>query len=838
MKYRFLSAVVLFAVGFVLVIGWQGLESVLPASAESADSDWFMLQRAYPGDDVDPQLVERGRRAIEEMAMKRSDAMAAPWQSVGPSNIGGRITALALHPTNANLIYAGAAAGGVWRSTDFGGTWSNIFNESYSIGSLALDPNNPNTIYVGTGEANPGGVTIYPGNGIWRSTDAGATWTNLGLQNVGAIGTIAMHPSNSNRIFLASLGLYRSRTQDRGIYRSTNGGTSWSRVHFVDDTTGAGDVMIDAVNPNRIVATFWPRYRTLAHSTINGATAGLWLSTNGGDTWSQVTNGFPANDVATGRASLAYAPSSPNIYFALVSNGTGVKGIYKSTDSGTSWARLAATFGGEGQVWYNNVIAVHPRNANIAYALMTSAYRTTNGGTNWSTTAGTVHVDFHAIAFSQADTNRMVLGSDGGVFTSTNVGTTWVKSLNLPISQFYAGTVDFSNPIRYYGGMQDNGTARTLTGAENNWTGIYGGDGFYVIVDPTNNNFVYAESQNGGLARSTNGGTSFSSATSGISGTDRKNWNTPIAISLLNTATLYTGTHRLYKSTNRMVNWTAISADLTRGNGGRIGTITTIDPSPTDSNVVYIGTDDGKVQVTTNGGTTWNDITGILPNRWVTRVTVDPDSANVCYVTLSGYLQYDFQAHIYRTSNYGQTWTPIGGNLPNIPLNDIIVDPAARPRLYAASDAAVLYSTNYGTTWHLLGTGLPSTPVLDLTLHSPTRKLVAHTHGRSNWILDVTTLTRVAEKTTAHPASFTLHQNYPNPFNPATNIRFELHQAGGVVLKVFDVLGRTVATIVDENLEAGEHVREFSAKNLSSGVYWYRLEVGGRGAARRMIVIR
>jgi hypothetical protein len=207
-------------------------------------------------------------------------------------------------------------------------------------------------------------------------------------------------------------------------------------------------------------------------------------------------------------------------------------------------------------------------------------------------------------------------------------------------------------------------------------------------------------------------------------------------------------------------------------------------------------------------------------------------------VTLSGYLQYDFQAHIYRTSNYGQTWTPIGGNLPNIPLNDIIVDPAARPRLYAASDAAVLYSTNYGTTWHLLGTGLPSTPVLDLTLHSPTRKLVAHTHGRSNWILDVTTLTRVAEKTTAHPASFTLHQNYPNPFNPATNIRFELHQAGGVVLKVFDVLGRTVATIVDENLEAGEHVREFSAKNLSSGVYWYRLEVGGRGAARRMIVIR
>jgi hypothetical protein len=253
---------------------------------------------------------------------------------------------------------------------------------------------------------------------------------------------------------------------------------------------------------------------------------------------------------------------------------------------------------------------------------------------------------------------------------------------------------------------------------------------------------------------------------------------------------------------------------------------------------VYIGTDDGKVQVTTNGGTTWNDITGILPNRWVTRVTVDPDSANVCYVTISGYLEYAFQAHIYRTRDYGQSWTPIGGNLPNIPLNDVLVDVAARPRLYVASDAGVLFSTNNGSTWQVLGTGLPSTPVLDLTLHAPTRKLVAHTHGRSTWTIDVTTLTGISSHKPNTPAAFTLHQNYPNPFNPETLIRFELTSDEHVSLRVFDVLGREVARLADERLEAGLHQRSFSANNVASSVYWYRLEAGGATATRMMSLLK
>jgi photosystem II stability/assembly factor-like uncharacterized protein len=806
---------------------------------DALDNDWFMLQRIYPYNDIDPGLYERARQTIEQMKETQTHILAPTWQSVGPSNVGGRIAALALHPADPNLIYAGAASGGVWKSTDNGTTWTSIFNESPSIGALTLDPNNPQTIYVGTGEANPGGVAIYPGNGIWRSSNAGQTWSNLGLSTTGQIGKIEIHPSNSSRIFVAAQGLYRSKTLERGIYRSTNAGASWEKILYANDTTGACDVIVDQSNPNRVIAALWSRYRPLTHSTLNSASSGLWLSADGGNTWSQITNGFPANDVNIGRTSLAYARSQPSIYFALLSNGTGVRGIYRSSDNGTSWTSVSASFGGEGQVWYNNVIAVHPTNPNLVYAGMTDAYRTTNGGALWSVTATSVHVDFHAIAFANANPNRIVVGSDGGVFTSSNGGTSWIKCLNLPITQFYAGTVDHTNPQRYFGGTQDNGTPRTLTGSQNDWSSIYGGDGFYVLVDPTNPNRIYAESQNGGLGYSTNGGVSFNGGTNGISGSDRKNWCTPIAMDLTHPMTLYTGTHRVYRTRNGMQSWTAISSDLTRGNGGRIGTITTIDVAKSDSNVVYVGTDDGKVQVTTNGGTSWNDITGLLPTRWVTRVTVDPDSANVCYVTISGYLQYVHQAHIYKTTNFGQSWISIGGNLPDIPLNDVIVDAAARPRLYIASDAGVLYSTNRGVTWNVLGDGLPSVPVHDLTLHSPTRKLVAFTHGRSAWAVDVTTLTSAVNLgDNTLPAQIALHQNYPNPFNPSTKIRFELQRPSFASLKVFDLQGNEVATLVEEGLEPGTHVRTFDASHISSGTYFYQLQVGTTSVTKKLTVLK
>lgn len=803
--------------------------------ADAKDNDWFMLQRVYPYDDVNPARYEAARTAVKAFA--RSEQLQPSWQLVGPSNIGGRISAMAVNPSNTNIIYAGAASGGLWKTTDGAVTWSDVFNESFSIGALALHPADPTIVFVGTGEANPGGVAIYPGNGIWKSTNSGQTWSNPGLQNTGHIGKIEMHPAAPNRIFVSALGRYRSRTQDRGVYRSTDGGQSWNRVLYLNDTTGACDVVISPSDPNRILAAMWTRYRPLTYSVISSAVSGLYLSTNGGDDWTQIITGFPFNNVNLGRISLAWSQSQPNIVYALAANQTVAMGFYKSTDAGETWSmEFNGSSFGENQVWYNNVISVHPSDPNTILAGMVYMRRSTNGGVAWTNVTGSMHVDQHSIIYDPTNANRVIVGNDGGVYYSTNGGTSWLKSYNLPVTQFYAGTLDPTNPQRCFGGTQDNGTLRTLTGSVNDWTMIYGGDGFYVLVDPTNPNRIYAESQNGGLAYSTNGGASFTGGTTGISSTDRKNWCTPIALDLNNTLTLYTGTQRIYRTTNGMQSWTAISADLTRGPNGRIGTITTIDVAKTNSNVIYVGADDGKVSVTTDGGTNWTDISGTLPIRWVTRVAVHPDSANVCYVTLSGYLEDRYAAHVYKTTNYGQTWLNIGGNLPDVPVNDIIIDPLYRPNLYIATDVGVLYSTNGGSTWMVLGTVLPQVPVHDLTLHSPTRKLLASTHGRSAFVLDLTGLVDV-QATENVPTQTYLSQNYPNPFNPTTNFRFTIGNLRFVSLRVYDLLGREIAMLVNEVKPAGSYTIEWRPEGLASGVYFSRLVVDGSVIQTRKIVL-
>ena len=808
---------------------------------DAVDNDWFMLQRVYPHDDVDPILYENARAEIRQRALMKPATLAGQWKSIGPSNIGGRITSIALHPTNANIIYAGAAGGGVWKSLDGGVNWTNVFNGSASIGSLILSPANPQVVYVGTGEGNPGGVAIYPGNGIWRSTNGGSTWTNIGLTNTGQIGKLAIHPSSPNRIFAAALGRYRSRTQERGIYRSLDSGATWQRVLFLNDTTGACEVVIDPSNQNRIYAAMWDRYRPLTYSVINGTNTGLWLSTDGGDNWTQCKNGFPFNDATSlGRISLAIAPSLNSTVYALASSGTGVKGIYRSTDSGNSWAQVltGSPFSGESQVWYNNFIAVHPTDPNFVLAGMTSLYKSTDGGATWTNANSSMHVDHHAIVFDAGTPGRIVVGNDGGVFVSTNTGSTWSKSYHLPISQFYAGTIDYSNPQRALGGLQDNGTPRTMTGSDSDWSSIYGGDGFYALIDPTNPNRVYAESQNGGLGYSTNGGSSFFSGTSGIGSSDRKNWCTPIAMDLNNTLTLYTGTHLLYKTTTGMQSWSAISGDLTRGANGRIGTITTIDVSQTNSSVIYVGTDDGKVSVTTNGGSSWTNITGTLPVRWVSRVTIDPDSANIAYVTQSGYLEDVFTSHLHKTRDFGQTWTDFGGDLPNVPLNDIIVDPVYKGYFYVATDLGVMVSSNGGKNWNVLGTGFPEVPVHDLVLHSPTRTLTAFTHGRSAYSFDLTTLTSVANSLNGSPKGFRLEQNYPNPFNPTTNLRFTISKLQFVELKIVDALGREVAVLVNEEKSPGSYTVEWNATSCASGVYFYTLKAGAFIETKKMLLVK
>ena len=752
LRIQLLTVVIFFAAGIAAVLGGRNTshrerfvlrdrpEISGEREGKEAENDWFMVQRIFPRNDLPKNAASAVRSGMKSLSRSTASVQTSDWTLAGPSNVGGRVTAVVLDPDDVDVVYAAAASGGVWKSNDLGTTWFNIFNESFSVGALAMDPLNSNVIYVGTGEANPSSVDTYPGNGIWRSSDAGSTWTNLGLGQVGQIGRIAVNPLNPNTIFVAALGLYRSQTPDRGIYRSTDRGASWTKVLFVDDTTGAADIVIDPSDTSNVIAATWTYYRTLAYVFRGGPGSALYRSTNGGSAWSKVTAGVPHDDPNYGRFSLAFAPSNPAIVYALASNGGGYNwgGVYRSTDHGATWSLKYAGSSGETQVWYNNIITVDPFDPGKVWAGMTTLYLSTDSAKTFSAApiSGMYHVDHHALVYSPIFPNTLVLGNDGGIYISTDNGGNWMKSLNLPITQYYAGAVSNLNPHRLLGGTQDNGSSETSNG-EDPWSFFWGGDGFYCLIDPTDSNYVYAETQNGGIVYSTNGGGSFNGGTSGLDFSEWNGWETPIAFDPSHPKTLYTGFESVFRTRNNMQSWTKISPNLTYQISSGYSTVSTISVSPVDSNVIYAGTGDGRVWVTTNGGGLWTDVSAGLPLHWVSRVVTDPADAATAYVTLSGFREYDSAAHVYRTTDDGASWTSIGGSLPDIPVNDLVVDPANRSHLYIATDLNVMATTDGGATWNVLGSSLPEVTVHQLAFHAPTRQLAAFTHGRSVYTIRI-----------------------------------------------------------------------------------------------------
>ena len=495
--------------------------------------------------------------------------------------------------------------------------------------------------------------------------------------------------------------------------------------------------------------------------------------------------------------------------------------------------------------WYFGNIRVDPQNANVVYVLGVTLYRSTTGGSSWSGVTGSMHVDQHELLIDPADSNFILAGNDGGLYLAVAGPGSWLKVLDLPITQFYAITADYQLPARLYGGTQDNGSLRTTTGNLNDWQEIYGGDGFYCLVDPASNSYVYAESQYGGLGRSTDGGSSFSDATSGISGTDRINWSMPVVMDPSAPATLYCGTQRVYRSTNRAASWTAISPDLTNGPGGgnlNFGTVTTLAVAPTNPSAILAGTDDSNVWITTNGGGNWTNVSGALPNHWCTRVAFDPTSAAIAYATFSGYREDLHLPHVFRTTSSGASWADVSGNLPELPVNAIVVDPADPQTLYAGTDAGVFVTHNLGGAWAALGSGLPNGVVSDLVLHAPTRKLVAGTHGRSMFAFDLNQSAAVAEAAPARPAIAL--RAAPNPFAASTALELELAAARDAArLAIYDVGGRLVVELAGGRLAAGRHRVAWDGRSASgapapAGTYFARLTAGGEVAVTKLIRTR
>jgi photosystem II stability/assembly factor-like uncharacterized protein len=848
MKHRlhFLSFAISFAIAFIVSVPQRFMPND-ESSDKAMPSDWFYRQRAYPQGFIDPELRKLSWQQAAQLNAIAKSQTSAVWVAKGPSNIGGRITTMGISQQNPNILYAGGAEGGVLKSTNGGVNWIPLCDNqnSLSMGALAVDPTNDNIVYAGTGEANSS-TDSYDGIGILKTTNGGATWFSLGLEQARHFGKIVINPLNTNIVYAAAMGTLYTPNTVRGVYKSTNAGATWTRVLFVNDTTGVVDIAINPTNTNILLAASWQRRRgPQGRVYVGGPATGIYRSTNAGTSWTLLTNGLPAPAANVGRPGVAIAPTNPSVAYVAYANDPGdFMGCYKTTDGGDSWTRttdgtLSNLYGGFG--WYFGNVFVNPFDENKVYVCGVSMGKTTNGGTSW-TTQNTSHADNHAMAFHPTDPNLIFNGNDGGYCRTTNGGTSWFKETNqdLYISQFYAGYIDYLNPVVSIGGMQDNGTPRTTTGGLSNWASINGGDGFYAVIDYTNSNYQYAESQNGGIVRTTNNWSNASNATSGIGSGDRKNWSTPIAIDPNNPFVLYTGTQYLYRTTNRAVSWTAISPDLTNGLvPGFTGyaTITTIDVSKADSNNIIAGTDDANVWISSNWGITWNNVNAGLPNRWVTRVRFDPVNRNIAYVTCSGF-RFDVPLpHVFRTTNLGATWQDISGNLPEAPVTVILVDPQFTNRLYIGTDVGCYFTTNTGATWLPMGTGLPKVAVSDMQLHGPTRIARAFTHGRSAWEINLDDLVTRVPQNPEQPVAFALEQNYPNPFNPSTTITYSVSTGSAVHLAVYNASGQEVRTLVHERVPSGKYTITWDGRNdggiaVASGMYFYRIRVGD-GASRQ-----
>ena len=749
---------------------------------------------------------------------------------MGPVNIGGRITDIEIPIDAPQTYFVGAASGGIFKTTDGGDNWAPIFDEQQmlSIGDIEISKTNTNLVWVGTGEVNAGGGSLaYDGDGIYKSNDGGTTWEVKGLPDVGSISKVLLDPNDDDIVFVGAMGPLFKNDPNRGVYRSTDGGTTWEQKLFVSDSTGIIDMAIHPANGDIVYAASWERIRRPQYRQYGGETSGIYKSTDGGETWSELTNGLPTAASQKGRISIEIAASNPDVLYARYADASGsIQGVYRTDDGGDSWnAMNAAPLQDVGFHWWFQGIVVDPTDENTIYNVDFRVQKSTDGGMTWFDSFQDVHVDQHALAFNANVPGEVLLGNDGGLYYSPDGGASWSKEETLPITQFYRFYVDPSNENKIYGGAQDNSTSRTVTGSLDDWQIIYGGDGFQALVDPNNTNTIYAMYQYGNLAKSTNDGASFFGITSGISGSDRKNWDTPLVFDPQDSEILYTGTQRVYKSVNGGLFWTPISEDLTNGPGGgnlNYGTIISIDVSPFNQDKIIVGTDDGNIWYTVEGGVTWTNISSELPNRWVTKVLASRTHSGTIYATFSGYRYGENEGHVYATTDNGVTWNDISNNLPDIPVNDIVQ--SAMGRLYLGTDIGVFGSGNAGDLWEPLSEGMPTAVVTDMHIHEASNYLYAATYGRSSFKLNL-------EEVILGNASNALENDLQIAPNPVLDF-FEVNTEEwvGARLSLFSIEGKKIL-----ERELTTHSERIDVHSLSQGMYIVRIQKNNQAINKKLV---
>lgn len=708
----------------------------------------------YPEMDLSYDALKEGLKTIQKQKSSGS-YRNGQWIQQGPGNLGGRINSIELNPSNSDEMLLGYSLGGIFKTINNGDDWYPVFDDqiNLSISDIKYDPNNSTIIYAGTGDHNITGFP-YTGIGLFKSVDEGNSWFPSGLSEAGIISEISISPANSNVIYAASMGLPYERTDDRGLYKSTDGGDTWEHVLFINDSTGVLDIEVHPDDENIVYATTWTRIRSNGESLLESEDAGVYKTTDGGETWERLTNGLPTGSLV--KPGISMFEDNPDILYAsfvawgvdpTCSTGYNLEGIYKTIDGGETWARIptgvetglsCSALGGFG--WYFGDIRVHPEDQDIIYILGVRLWKTENGGSDWFVNDiicldCDVHADKHDLVFDQE--NNPILATDGGAYTQMD--DFWFDIENIVATQFYRVAVSPFIEDEVFGGAQDNGTTGGSENFVNDWPRIFGGDGFQMVFNPIDPNQWFLETQNGNIRVTNDGGQSYSNATQGLTGS--RNWDMQYIMSAVDPEILYTGTDRMFRSFSTGVpSWNQISGiliDTTTSGISTSPTISTLDESPVNSDILYCGTTDGLVWRSLDFGATWERINDGLPRRYISDIKASRSDENTVYVTVQGYRDNDNTPYIYRSNDNGDSWTNINGNLPQIAINDILLPPDDEDdsQIFVATDGGIFFTREGGEVWELIGENLPIVPIYDLAIKE--NILVAGTYARGIYTFDL-----------------------------------------------------------------------------------------------------
>jgi len=688
-----------------------------------------------------------------------------PARQIGPAEMSGRITSIDAVANNTRILYVGTAGGGIWKSTNAGTTFNPIFDKyCQSIGWLAVDQKNPETVWVGTGESNMRN-SVGVGCGLYKTTDGGSNWRNLGFDSSEHISKVIIDPKNSDVVYVAVPGALWSDSKARGLYKTTDGGKTWKKILYTDVKTGCADIAIDPKNSDVLYASMWQFRRTPHSFSSGGKGSALYKSTDAGKTWKKIQKGIEEGEL--GRMCIAISPTEPNKVFLVAESKN--TALYASNDGGENWEKTSATQNVTWRPFYFSLIVVDPTDPKRVYRPGLEFCFSDDGGESWkqaSFEGGWVHSDHHALWIDPNNNSHLILGTDGGVYQSLDRGVSWTMFKNLPVSQFYHVAYDMQSPYYVYGGLQDNGSwfapSASVGGIENkDWTNCGGGDGFWVQPDRGDSNICYSESQGGDVIRynkATNESKDIKPYPLPGEPKLRFNWNTPIMTSPTNPNTLYVGAQYLYRSKNKGQTWEKISPDLTTNdkkkqeqeksgglsvdNSGAENhcTIFSICESPKEENIIWVGTDDGNVQVTTDGGKTWAKVNGAIggmpAGTWCSSIEASSYDKNTAFATFDGHATGDMKPHVYKTTNLGKNWTSVTTNDIKGFAHKVKQDTKNENLLFVGTEFGLFMSFDAGKSWIQYKAKVPPVAVRDIAIHPVTNDLILATHGRGVIILD------------------------------------------------------------------------------------------------------